>query len=66
MICEVDLPAKNKRGEYGNDCNDNNICIMCIMCIMCIEKLEKLLNDNNEAFGHGLCLAYSLLIDLNV
>jgi len=33
---------------------------------MCIEKLEKLLNDNNEAFGHGLCLAYSLLIDLNV
>ncbi len=63
MICEVDLPAKNKRGEYGNDCNDNNICIMCIMCI---EKLEKLLNDSNEAFGHGLCLAYSLLIDLNV
>ena len=59
MICEVDVPAKNKRGEYGIDCDDNNI------CIMTIEKLEKLLNDSSEAFGHGLCLAYSLLIDLN-
>jgi hypothetical protein len=60
MICEVDVPAKNKRGEYGNDCDDNNI------CFMSLEKLEKLLNDSNEAFGHGLCLAYSLLIDLNM
>jgi hypothetical protein len=59
MICEVDVPAKNKRGEYGNDCDDNNI------CIMSIEKLEHLLNDTSEAFGHGLCLAYSLLLDLD-
>ena len=42
----------------GNDCDDNNI------CNMSIEKLELLLNDTSEAFGHGLCLAYSLLIDL--
>ena len=58
MICEIDVPAKNKRGEYGNNCDENNI------CHMSIEKLELLLNDTNEAFGHGLCLAYSLLLDL--
>lgn len=58
MICEVDVPAKNKRGEYGKDCDDNNI------CHMSLKKLKLLLNDTNEAFGHGLCLAYSLLVDL--
>jgi len=58
MICEVDVPAQNKKGEYGKDCDINNI------CYMSIEKLELLLNDTNEAYGHGLCLAYSLLIDL--
>ena len=31
---------------------------------MSTEKLELLLNDTSEAFGHGLCLAYSLLVDL--
>ena len=54
----MDVPSKNKKGEYGIDCNDNNI------CNMSIDKLEILLNDTNEAFGHGLCLAYSLLLDL--
>jgi hypothetical protein len=58
MICEMDVPAKNKKGEYGTDCDENNI------CHMSIEKLELLLNDTSEAFGHGLCLAYSLLVDL--
>lgn len=58
MICEVDVPAQNKKGNYGNDCDENDI------CYMSIEKLETLLNDTNEAFGHGLCLAYSLLLDL--
>lgn len=41
--------------------------IIYVICHMSIEKLENLLNDTNEAFGHGLhglCLAYSLLIDL--
>lgn len=52
------LTCENKKGYYGNDCDDNNI------CNMSIEKLELLLNDTSEAFGHGLCLAYSLLIDL--
>ena len=58
MICEIDVPAKGKKGEFGKDCDDNNI------CHMTIEKLKLLLNDTNEAFGHGLCLAYSLLLDL--
>lgn len=58
MICEVDVPAKNKKGNYGKDCSDDNI------CNMTIKKLELLLNDTSEAFGHGLCLAYALLIDL--
>jgi len=54
MICEIDVPAKNKKGKYGDDCNDNNI------CNISIEKLELLLNDTNEAFGHGLCLLNDL------
>ncbi len=58
MICELDVPAKNKKGNYGKDCDNNNI------CHVNIKKLESLLNDSSEAFGHGLCLAYSLLIDL--
>jgi hypothetical protein len=58
MLCEIDVPANNKKGEYGNDCDENNI------CHMSIDKLEILLNDPSEAFGHGLCLAYCLLIDL--
>jgi len=59
MICEVDVPAKNKKGQYGNDCDENNI------CNMSIEKIELLLNDTSEAFGHGLCLAYAFLLDIN-
>ena len=58
MICEIDVPSKDKKGEYGKDCDVNNI------CYLSIEKLEILLNDTSEAFGHGLCLAYSLLVDL--
>lgn len=55
MICEVDVPCKGKKGNY--DCDSN-------ICHMTIEKLELLLNDPEEAFGHGLCLALSLLRDL--
>lgn len=58
MICEVDVPAKNKKGEYGK-CDENNI------SDLTLDKLNLLLNDTQEAFGHGLCLAYSLLKDLN-
>ena len=54
----MDVPAKNKKGEYGKNCDKNNV------YHMSIEKLELLLNDTSEAFGHGLCLAYSLLVDL--
>ena len=57
MICEIDVPSKDKKGEYGKDCDANDI------CHLSIEKIELLLNDTNEPFGHGLCLAYSLLQD---
>ncbi len=57
MICEVDVPAKHKKGEYNNCDNDN-------ICELTIDILEKMLNDTSEAFGHGLCLAYALLLDL--
>ena len=57
MICEVDVPAISKKGNYGL-CDENNI------CELSLQNLEILLNDTNEAFGHGLCLAYSLLSDL--
>lgn len=59
MICEIDVPTKNKKGNFGKDYDENNI------CHMSIEKLEILLNDTTEAFGHGLALAYSLLLDLD-
>lgn len=59
MICEIDVPANKKKGKYGNDCDKNNV------CYLSIDKLNILLNDTNEAFGHGLCLAYSLLLDIN-
>ena len=58
LICEMDVPANGKRDNYGLDCDENN------NCLMSIEKLKILLNDTTEAFGHGLCLAYSLLMDL--
>lgn len=58
MICEVDVPAKGKMGDYGKDCDDNNV------CIMSVDKLDRLMYDTSEAFGHGLCLAKSLLADI--
>lgn len=58
LICEIDVPAKNKKGDYGKDCDDQN------NCTMNLDKLKRLLDDPNEAFGHGLCLAYALLSDL--
>ena len=58
MICEVDVPAKDKKGNY-DICDNNSI------CELSIQHLEVLSNDPSEAFGHGLCLAYSLLLDLS-
>ncbi len=58
MICERNVPAKDKLGEYSNGCDEKNI------CDISIDKLELLLNDPNENFGFGLALAYSLLLDL--
>jgi len=60
LICEIDVPAKGKKGEYGKDCDVVNT------CPISLEKLDKLLNDTTSAFGHGLCLAYSLLKDSGI
>lgn len=57
QICEVDVPANGKKGEYGKDCDEDDI------CILSLEKLEILMSDPTEAFGHGLCLAYALFQD---
>ncbi len=59
MICEIDVPAKNKRGKY----NINNA--LNISEPLTLEYLEELLNDPSEAFGHGLALVMSLLRDYN-
>lgn len=58
MIGEIDVPAKHKKGIYGQNCDHQNI------CILDLKLLEQLLEDESEPFGHGLCLAYSLLSDL--
>jgi hypothetical protein len=58
MICEIDVPSQKKRGNYGTNCNENNI------CELSLQHLQILLNDPSEAFGHGLCLAYALLLDI--
>lgn len=57
LLCEIDVPSKGKKGEYGNVEDDETYNIT-------IEKLDILLNDPSEAFGHGLCIAYALLEDL--
>lgn len=59
MLCEVDVPAQNKWGSFGILTDENNN-----ICELTIEHLEILLNDLNAPFGHGLCLAYSLLREL--
>jgi hypothetical protein len=56
LICEIDVPAKNKKGEYGL-CDENN------NRIMSIKRLQKLMNDLSEPFGHGLCICLALLED---
>lgn len=58
LIGELDVPSNGKNSYYGQDCDEKN------NCIMSLPKLELLLNDPSEAFGHGLCLAYALLKDL--
>lgn len=56
MICEIDVPSQSKKGEYGK-CSKYNT------RKMTIKRLTTLLNDPNEAFGHGLCLCLALLQD---
>lgn len=57
QICEIDVPANGKKGEYGKDCDEDNI------CILSLEKIKILLDDPKEPFGHGLCIAYALFQD---
>lgn len=56
LICEVDVPALNKNGNYKNCDKDGN-------CEHSLLSICKLINDPNEAFGHGLALIYALLLD---
>lgn len=57
LICEVDVPAKGKKGEYGKNVENGN-------CTMTLERINLLLNDPSEPFGHGLALSHALLSDL--
>ena len=45
-----------------NNCKWKNLCPY----LLKTDGKELLLNDTSEAFGHGLCLAYSLLLDLQI
>ena len=60
MICEIDVPAKGKKGLF-NKCNDLNISEE-----LTIDYLESLMNDPSEPYGHGLVLAYCLLNDYSL
>lgn len=40
------------------------IVIMMTYVHMSLDKIKELIDDDSEAFGHGLCLVYCLLIDV--
>ena len=55
-IYEIDVPCSTKKNSfYSKD--------KYYECTL--EKIDKMLHDSSEPFGHGLCLAYALLEDLN-
>jgi hypothetical protein len=54
MICEIDVPAKHKKGNYKSDEN---------IKLLDIDYINLLIDDNSEPFGHGLALSYALLSD---
>lgn len=58
-IQEIDIPSIGKKGYYGKLCREDGL------YIADINSLDLLLNDDSEAFGHGLCLIYALLEDTN-
>ena len=57
-IFEIDVPDKTKRGNYNKVNNDDTF-----VCTK--ESINLLINDPTEAFGHGLCIAKSLIEDLS-
>lgn len=57
-ITEVDVPAKDKSGGFG-DVDDDGF----YLCSA--DNLEELILDPSEPFGHGICLAHALLSDLD-
>ena len=59
MLCEVDVPAMGKKGLYGKDIDNNNV-----WTGITLSRLETMMDDPTEAFGHGLCIAYALLLDM--
>lgn len=50
VICEVDVPKNDKKGEFGIGCDSDE------MCLIDLDKINKLLIDLSEPFGHGLSL----------
>ena len=60
IILDMDVPSTNKKGYFGSLCNKNGV------FIASKEKLELLINDPSSPFGHGLCIALILLIDLEI
>ncbi len=58
IIYEVDVPEKNKKGKFSEVLDGG-------FYYCTLKKLDELLNSSEEAFGHGLCLAYALLEDIN-
>ncbi len=58
LFCEVNVPKRDKRNEFGRDCDRNN------NCLMTLTKVRALIDTMTEDFSHGLCLVYALLSDL--
>lgn len=55
-IQEIDVPCQSKKGAYNQVNADGTFDVT-------LEKLEVLKHDTSEAYGHGLCLAETLLED---
>lgn len=51
-LLEIDVPDIGKKGSYGQ-----------VYESYTLEILDTLMNDNSEAFGHGLCICKALLED---
>jgi hypothetical protein len=60
MICEVDVPANGKPGEYGKKVNEDNV------YAISQKRIDRLEADTSAPFGHGLALCKALLADARI